>query len=1089
MKGIRSKTRAFLILFTVVCASVPSQAGPATGTDGPRVGSGSSSSSSTAFSAALEDLRNLLKQGEYADAETKARKLLQAQEQTTPEDLKTRIEILDVLVQSLLRQEKWRKPETESLVKESVELSRRVYGNEDPVFAHALNSLARIYFSRSENDAARQTWEQVLSIRRKALGPDHPDVAAALNNLGLTYQQEGNYTEALRLLEQARVIREKALGPDHPDVATTLTNIGNQLVNLGDYQAAVEAQERALAIRERAFAPDHPLIAESLSNLGEAYLYFKDFKRARPLFERALAVDEKAFGSGNPYIASDKGNLGKLLQEVGDYAGALSQLEEVLAIDERRRGPENRAVARDLQDLSGLYAKLGRPAEAMAAAQRALAIQEKVLGAEHVETATALEMVANRYFEAGQYQKEVEVLGRALAIAEKGLGPAHPEIGEILQGLADAQVELGSLAEARQNYERALAIRKESFGPAHEKVGESLLQLGRLSWREGACEAAMDRSLASEGILRDQFIQVAPALSEREALAYEIARSSGISLAVSSLFGLAGEARGKVIPGVWDEIIRSRALVLDEMASRHAAFTTSTDPDVARKARTLSAARNRLARLVIDGPPEDDPSAYRKDLAAVLSEKEQAERELAASSTEFQRRSESRKGLQDVVSSLPKQAALVAYLAYDRLAAPTPTPAGKAAPPIRSYVAFLLRAGRTQPSVVDLGPANTIDRLVQEWRKEVAPAPSGIGGLASLREEQMAKAGTRLRKAVWDPLASQVKGARTVFVVFDGALNLVNLAALPSDDQRFVLETGPTFHYLGAERDLARRRQPSTAAGGLLALGGPDFDAGPAEARGKSGLPPVKAPSTYRSAPVTCAGFATMRFTPLAASAREAEAIESLWKGASNQRSSQTLVLTGSAATEAAMKQRAPEFRVLHVATHGYFLDDRCGSSLNAARGTPGASIPMTVAGENPLLLSGLVLAGANRRTDADAQDEDGVLTAEEIASLDLTGVDWAVLSACETGVGKIQLGEGVLGLRRAFEVAGAGSLIMSLWKVEDESTRTWMQSLYQGRLAGLSTAEAVRQAGLTMLKKRRALGKSSNPGAWGAFVAAGDWR
>ena len=122
-------------------------------------------------------------------------------------------------------------------------------------------------------------------------------------------------------------------------------------------------------------------------------------------------------------------------------------------------------------------------------------------------------------------------------------------------------------------------------------------------------------------------------------------------------------------------------------------------------------------------------------------------------------------------------------------------------------------------------------------------------------------------------------------------------------------------------------------------------------------------------------------------------------------------------------------------------------------------------------------------------QDEDGILTAEEIASLDLSGVDWAVLSACETGVGKIQLGEGVLGLRRAFEVAGAGTLIMSLWKVEDEATREWMQSLYQGRLAGLSTAEAVRQAALTMLKKQRGLKKSANPGSWGAFVAAGDWR
>jgi len=357
-----------------------------------------------------------------------------------------------------------------------------------------------------------------------------------------------------------------------------------------------------------------------------------------------------------------------------------------------------------------------------------------------------------------------------------------------------------------------------------------------------------------------------------------------------------------------------------------------------------------------------------------------------------------------------------------------------------------------------------------------------------------------MRKAVWDPLAPEIKGARMVFVVFDGALNLVNLAALPSKDGRFVLESGPTLHYLGAERDLARPRRTSPAPGGLLALGGPDFDAssaagqdgGPVESASvkSAGLTPPKAHATYRSAPIVCGGAPTMHFSPLAASTQEVEALDSLWRSPSNRgATSPTLVLTGSAATEAAMKQWAPEFRVIHLATHGYFLDDRCDSSFELARSAPESSMAAGPAGESPLLLSGLALAGANRRGDAGARDEDGILTAEEIASLDLSGVDWAVLSACETGIGRIQLGEGVLGLRRAFEVAGAGTLIMSLWRVEDQSAREWMQYLYEGRLEGLTSAEAVRKAGLTMLKKRRAMSRSTSPVSWGAFVAAGDWR
>lgn len=122
--------------------------------------------------------------------------------------------------------------------------------------------------------------------------------------------------------------------------------------------------------------------------------------------------------------------------------------------------------------------------------------------------------------------------------------------------------------------------------------------------------------------------------------------------------------------------------------------------------------------------------------------------------------------------------------------------------------------------------------------------------------------------------------------------------------------------------------------------------------------------------------------------------------------------------------------------------------------------------------------------------EEDGILTAEEIAALDLSGVEWAVLSACDTGVGEVKAGEGVLGLRRAFEVAGARTLVMSLWPVEDQVTRAWMRQLYRARLVlGLTTIDAVHQANLYTLRQRRATAQSTHPFYWAGFVAAGDWR
>jgi CHAT domain-containing protein len=184
---------------------------------------------------------------------------------------------------------------------------------------------------------------------------------------------------------------------------------------------------------------------------------------------------------------------------------------------------------------------------------------------------------------------------------------------------------------------------------------------------------------------------------------------------------------------------------------------------------------------------------------------------------------------------------------------------------------------------------------------------------------------------------------------------------------------------------------------------------------------------------------------------------------------------------------------VVHLATHGFFLGGQCRSALEGSRAI-GKAVALdpapAVAGENPLLLSGLALAGANRREEAGPDEEDGILTAEEIASLDLSGVEWAVLSACETGVGEVRAGEGVFGLRRAFQVAGARTLIMSLWSVEDEATRAWMKALYEARLRErLDTAESVRAASLKVLADRRARGESTHPFYWGAFVAVGDWR
>jgi CHAT domain-containing protein len=350
--------------------------------------------------------------------------------------------------------------------------------------------------------------------------------------------------------------------------------------------------------------------------------------------------------------------------------------------------------------------------------------------------------------------------------------------------------------------------------------------------------------------------------------------------------------------------------------------------------------------------------------------------------------------------------------------------------------------------------------------------------------------GDSLAAIVLSPIEKEIEGVHRLFVVGDGSILLVNFDALPVGGSRYFAEVGPVVHYLNSERDLVGGSKETASGTGLLAVGDPAFDQRPSSGAvaHSRGVTEGNRSSSSRDA-WDCADFRSVRFSKLPNTGSEAREIARIWGDPAH-----TTVLTGAAADERSFKADASGRRVLHLATHGFFLGGPCETATASTRGIGGTS-PMAYRPPvkrmvSPIQLSGLALAGANERASVGPDDEDGILTAEEIASLDLSGTDWAVLSACDTGRGRIQVGEGVLGLRRAFQAAGARTVIMSLWAVDDEATRAWMEALYRGRVTEkLDTADAVRQANLHVLHARRAQARSTDPFYWAAFVATGDWR
>ena len=786
-------------------------------------------------------------------------------------------------------------------------------------------------------------------------------------------------------------------------------------------------------------------------------------------FERATLINEEVRRPLNPAVARASWFIRDLLPVSGYDADDLDDFEQAVAIREHATGVADRRVTESLTNLVAILSKTEDYRRTRPLFERALAEQEAVLEPDHPDIAASAANLARVLEQTGDIDTARSLYDRALRISEKAFGPDHPNVATALLDVAGLRSRMGAAAEAALLQRRALAIQQRQLGPEHPDVAGTLSSLSLLEARAGAAADAFATAARAEDIRREHVRLTARTLSERQALAYATSATSALDVMLSVAATRADDQN--MTTAAWDAVMRSRGLVLDEMAARHRVVSTTEDPEIRALTTSLASARQRLAAAVVRGIRNDPPERYRRLLDQARGDKDRAERDLAARSAPFRDDQEkSRISVAELMTSLPAKAAVVGFARYRRHdAAPDQQ---RSAEGELSYLAFVLRGTQGAPAVVPLGTAATLETVISRWRQQI-DQEALAGGRATARSEAAYQAvAGELRRQVWDPLLPYLANTTQVFIVPDGALHLVSFAALPTAS-RYLVESGPLIHYVSAERDLIGTVRPSPAAGGLLAIGNPAFDA-----------PGVSQPATRSlgTAQSGCADLGLMQFEPLPASLNEVDDVVTLWGRARRA----TTRLTGSAASEAAFKAAAAGRQVLHLATHGFFLGGPCAPASGASSAAA-AERAARLTRENPLLLSGLILAGADARG---ADDEDGVLTAEEIAGLNLNGVEWAVLSGCDTGVGEIRAGEGVFGLRRAFQVAGAQTVIMSLWTVEDQSTRQWMAALYENRLVRkLGTADAVREASLTLLRQRRAKGISTHPLYWAGFVASGDWR
>jgi CHAT domain-containing protein len=902
--------------------------------------------------------------------------------------------------------------------------------------------------------------------------------------------------EASPEVDRARKAYEaarKQSGDDSLDAERKKLDLASTLLSESSTAEALQLFKELLASAENKHGADSADADRAVEHLISVYRVRRDYDALEPLFQRRLAYLKK-----HPTFEVYPSTLqtyGGVLEERGELSAAQRVYEQALKIFDDAKSPS----ANGLTMLMGLlYMREGQIPKAKAMWDRWIA---PVANEPVMQRVTRLHWVAERFIHAGRNDLATPLTNELIRLSndeiariEKASGPDAKELGDVLFTLGWTLYDLGQYDKADAVLSRLVALQEKTSAPfvGYAQLASVRRALGKprealALFEKGSASMAKFKSRMGNTGLYPMIADI-----ERDLGNYKRAEQLYVQAQadLDGYFGKGAILVGRLHQGLAivyassHQLDKAERVLADnlDIAERELAtvLATGTEADhvsyfareqgqldlalsyqaqiagkragavklalttlLRRKGRVLDAAAANLAtirgklspddRKLLDelgdartklsklavAGPATNPD-YAKDVAALEDQIRKLEVALAGKSAAY-RATHQAIDLASVQKKLPRDARLVEIASYQPRAWGKPDIPKPPAPP-RRYAAYVL-APTGDPVFVDLGEAQPIDDAIAKFRAAVA----------SPDNDAVRDLGKALHELTFGKLRAALGPAKQVLIAPDGALAVVPFAALHTG-KRFLVEDY-NFTYLTSGRDLLRLGLRGTPNGGPVIFADPDFD-------GANGTQPAG----RRSRAMT-----GLTWPRLPGTAKEADAIAGLTKAT---------VYRDKAATETTIKSlHAPP--VLHLATHGFFLTD-----------DPNV--------DNPLLQSGLAFAGANKLVSG---GDDGILTALEAAGLDLWGTRLVVLSACETGLGKVTNGDGVYGLRRALVIAGAESLVMSLWQVDDVATQNLMTGYYKRLEAGGGRSAALRDVQLELLKSP----KYAHPFYWASFIPAGD--
>ncbi|WP_448528788.1 tetratricopeptide repeat protein [Raineya sp.] len=1061
-------------------------------------------------------------QGKFEEAEKYFREIMK---RTNPEK-PLFYPALNGLASVLYKQGKLK--EAEETFLQLIKETRNKFG-EDARYANYLYNIGTFYRNTYQFTKAENYLKTSLSLQEKLLGKKHPDYALTCSQLGYVYQDLGKWQDAEKLLQEAtNIFNERN---DKLNYILSLNSLGSLKEHQAFFVEAEKLYKEAQQLCEQHFGKEKSTYATILGNL--AGLYFKQgaYKQAEPLLANVLSIKEKVFGKNSPeyhislmnyavlkkelgatetaekdlmkcadyfqknvgkntpYYISVLQNLAVIYTEKESFLQAEEKYLEAQTICQKVFGERSSNYIELLNNFAQFYITLGNLEKALDLYQQILSLSEQIWDRNHIRYANAISYVGYIFAMTGNYE-EAEKLGlKSWEIAQKYYGENQPELLSILNNLAYTLSEAKKYKEASFYLEKAKSVAEKLYGKENiftgvvfNNVGTNFIRAGeykkaqpilleslqiqeKIYGKEHQTYLTAEQNLAWLHSLQNNFseaekiyqrnlskqieriFQIFPILSENEKISFVRNQQRFFENYIDFCIRYPSY-KPNIYADLLDFRLLTKGMIAEASQNLQKKVIALKNPQITQLYNQWLAKKNEYLKL-LNAPVSQKSDTQIKQVTEELNflEKELSKKvDLGKTPKKY--------SWKDIQKQLKNDEIAIEVI---RTLTQNPTNRQKTD---TAYVFLIITTQTKEAPELLLAPNASLLETEQL---------ALYGNVIETRKTQFYQ---ELYDNFWGNIIKKSKvlqstNFKKIYFSPDGVYHKINLATLYDETKKQFLGEFLQIYQLTNLKKLIETDNLSVSNKNAFLVGYPDYQGTDEkqekpENRGYS----TKITNKEKQKLSRFLDFESVSYLP--GTKKETDKIADILQ----KKGLQVNLLQSKQATEEAIK-KVSNPQILHIATHGFFLEDvDTGSELD---------VKQSLVNKNPLLRSGLLLANCSkslRQGELNSEKEDGILTAYEVAQLELQNTALVVLSACETGLGAILNGEGVFGLQRSFFQAGAKNLIISLWKVDDEATQKFMEMLYENwQNKGMSLQESFYEAQKAIRQQY------IHPKYWGAFV------